>query len=494
MAVDRTTVRRSLSRWLGSSLQAKLALGLALPLMLILSSVSLVNYQRNRQMVSDQVRHMAEQLGDVTLGALRHGMLQNEPEDIRHALDDLVAVENIVQAQVLNLGGEAVLASTSLDQAPTLPDSDFTCAVCHQYSAAERPRSIHFGDTDGVVRVAAPIANDPECQTCHDDEKRHLGILLVDMTFADLDFQLQRNLQTNLAISGASAVLVALIVYLLSHWYIVRPLERFTRPLAQFTTGDFSARIAGLDHAHDEIGRLAAAFNQMVEELQRDERAASARSHVRQRAIVDERDRIARELHDGVAQLLAYVNAKAIAARLRLKDGKSSAAVELLQQLERASKDLFTDVREAILALKSTNSPGLVFPENLRSYIERLEELSGLTVEKDLDAEDLPISLPPEIELHLLRITQEALANTRKHSGADWAKVSLAMENGGIRVSIEDNGVGFDPERLSADSDGHFGLSTMRERAQAIGAELVVDSSPGRGTRISLHAQLPKGG
>jgi signal transduction histidine kinase len=494
MSPEKSRRAPSLIQWLGTNLRAKLALGLALPSLIVLSAISLINYQRNQQMVSDQVEHMAEQLGDVTLGAVRHGMLMNDPKDVADALDDLVAVDNILQAQILGLGGETAFASADPEAASTLPDGEITCTVCHQYPADLRPRSIQFGNSRGIVRVASPIPNEPACTACHNSESSHLGILLVDVSFADLDLQLQSNLQTNLAISGASAILVAVIVYLLSHWYVVRPLERFKAPLARFVDGDFTARVPDPGEDSDEIGALATAFNQMVEALEREKRAASARSQVRQRAIMEERDRIARELHDGVAQLLAYVNTKAIAARLRVADGHQEAAIEILRQLENAAKDLFTDVREAILALKSTNGPGLVFPENLRSFIERFEELSGLPVETDLDPDNLPITLPPETELQLLRITQEALANTRKHSGADWVRVSVAMDYGDIELVIADNGSGFDPTQSLPDGRAHFGLSTMRERALAIGAELELDSRPGEGTKITLRAQLPKVG
>jgi signal transduction histidine kinase len=102
------------------------------------------------------------------------------------------------------------------------------------------------------------------------------------------------------------------------------------------------------------------------------------------------------------------------------------------------------------------------------------------------------LALPAESELQLLRIVQEALSNVRKHSQASSA--SISVQNGGalVELTVSDNGRGFNPERVRHGEAGgrpHFGLSTMRERADAIGAEFLVESRPGAGTRVTVRLQ-----
>lgn len=484
--------RPTLIRWLRSNLRAKLALGLALPLLLILSTISLLNYARAKRNLEAQMALTAEQLGEVTLSSLRQGMLMNDTTLTGQVLGNVVQMEDISQAQVINLGGEPVIQRRSAN-APREPSGvDITCTVCHQYPASERPRSLNLGSTGGILRVAAPIQNDPECRTCHREDASHLGVLLLDVSISEMQVQLRRDLQSNLALSGGSTLLVTLAAYFLSNSLVVRRLAQLREPLAKFSAGDFSARMEE-ENASDEVGNLARAFNEMAEDLQRASRAAEARTQVRQRAILQERDRIARELHDGVAQLLGYVNTKAVAARLMVRDGNTTGAQKLLSQLEAASKELFTDVRVAILGLKASNSAGLVFPENLRQYVDRFRDLSGMSVEVEVGRVPLPHGVPAETELQLLRITQEALANSHKHSQATSAEVSIDISEQHVELRVADNGVGFDPDGSRGNGRPHFGLSTMRERAEAIDGELTIASQPGEGTVVIVRAPLPKG-
>lgn len=487
-----TKRNRTLGQWFRSNLRAKFALGLALPLLLILSAIAVINYQRDRKLLEDQMQLAAEQLGDVTLSSLRQGMLVNDPMLIGQVLADLVAQEDIMQAQLINLGGEVAVARRAQDLDASLPAAEITCTICHQFPAPSRPRTIQLGGQSGVMRVAAPVANEPACRTCHQTSNAHLGVLLIDVSFLDLESRLMQNLQTNLALSGGSTIAVTLAAVLLSQWLVTNRINRFRQPLASFSKGDFSARVTGVEDSADELGSLANAFNRMASDLERQTRASEARTQVRQQAIVEERERIARELHDGVAQLLGYVNAKAIAARLMVQDGKREGAIELLRQLETASKDLFTDVRAAIIGLRAASGPGLVFSENLRSFIERFEGLSGLSVQLDLPDDPLGLTLPPETELQLMRITQEALANTRKHSNSTEALVRVQLQDHHLTLSVEDNGDGFDPDHPAKNGRPHFGLSTMRERAESLRGSLTVESSPQAGTKVSVTVPLTR--
>lgn len=486
-----TAQRVTFGHRLRSNLRAKFALGLALPLFVILATISLVNYLRTRKNLENQMENVAVQLSEVALSSLRHGMLINDQALIGEVLDDMVSIEAIQQAQVVDLGGEPSVVSRAAQSGQLTLEADFTCTVCHQFPASERPRSIRIGGAEGIMRVSAPIQNGPECRACHESDPAHLGILLMDVSLLEMQTQLQGDLRSNLLLSGGSSLLVTVLAYLLSQWLVVRRIERFKRPIARFSDGDFSSRIPGNDGNTDELGQLAKAFNTMAEELERQRHASHARSQVRQRAIVEERDRIARELHDGVAQLLAYVNAKATAARLMVQGGRSEGAQDLLRQLETAAKELYTDVRAAIIGLKATASPGLLFPESLRSYVEWYTELSDLAIEFELEHHGPPpVSIPAETELQVLRITQEALSNARKHSQAASARVRVAVSQSRLVLRVVDDGVGFDPARRDGNGRPHIGLSSMEERAEAIGGQFVIRSAPGQGTEVIVRAPL----
>ncbi|MDX1599969.1 MAG: histidine kinase [Anaerolineales bacterium] len=482
----------TLVSWLRSNLRAKFAIGLALPLLLILAGLSIIDYVRARRTLETQMALTAERLGAVTLSSLRHGMLVNDPIMVSEVLENVVAMDDISNAQIINTGGEAAFTGPAKDAAADQPPIDVSCTVCHQHPASQRPSSIQLSQQQGLLRVAAPIRNDPGCMACHGTGATHLGVLLLDVSVSEMHGQLQQDLQVNLALSGGGTLLVTLAAYVLSNSLVVGKLDRFRAPLARFSQGDFGARIQTQSGPNDEVDRLAKAFNEMAEHFERSQHAKEARTHVRQHAIHEERDRIARELHDGVAQLLGYVNTKATAARLKLQRGDVAGAEELLRQLETAAKEVFTDVRAAILGLKASNRAGLVFPENLRQYVERFRELSGMPVTVELGRVPLPNRVPAETELQLLRITQEALANSHKHSHATAAQVTVDISPEFVELRISDNGIGFDPDEPKHNGRPHFGLSTMRERADAVNAEFSLESEPGQGTVVWVRAPLSR--
>ncbi|MBZ0114063.1 MAG: GAF domain-containing sensor histidine kinase [Thermoanaerobaculia bacterium] len=213
-------------------------------------------------------------------------------------------------------------------------------------------------------------------------------------------------------------------------------------------------------------------------------------SQVKDLGAARERIRIAHEMHDGLAQVLAYVNTKAQVVKECLRQERSAVAEEHLDQLANASRKVYDDVRAQILELRTTapNDRGLV--ESLRSYIEQWEQLTQLKAALRLPK---AIDLAPDVELQLLRIVQESLTNVRKHSGASRVALSLESVDNELRLTIEDDGSGFDPSAVSTSTPPYsprFGLATMRERAEAVGGHWSISSTPGHGTRIT--ARLPQ--
>jgi len=214
---------------------------------------------------------------------------------------------------------------------------------------------------------------------------------------------------------------------------------------------------------------------------------ANARLHERvlDGAVLEERMRIARELHDGLAQVLGYINTQTLAVKRLLATGRGEEARSELDAMESAARDVYGDVRESILGLRmSLPRQGLV--PALRLYLAEYARMAGADLTLDADEQLETLELPAAIEIQLVRIVQEALANVRKHARAVHATVRLALEGGVLAIEVADDGQGFDPGLEARTGWPRFGLQTMRERAQAVGGRFEVESEPGVGTRIRV--------
>ena len=211
-------------------------------------------------------------------------------------------------------------------------------------------------------------------------------------------------------------------------------------------------------------------------------------AHLNQRlrtlAVAEERVRIAREIHDGMAQILAYVNTKAQAVKAYLDKDKPEQASAQLEQLASAAREVYTDAREGIMALRTRVGPDQPLSEALQDYVERWELQSGIAGSLEIEGE---IQVSATVELQLLRILQEALSNTRKHSGATQVEVRIHQERDRLIASVEDDGTGFDPSNRPREAFPRFGLAIMRERAESIGGSLDLETSPGSGTRVKIE-------
>jgi signal transduction histidine kinase len=204
-------------------------------------------------------------------------------------------------------------------------------------------------------------------------------------------------------------------------------------------------------------------------------------------AVAQERLRIAHEMHDGLAQVLGYVNTKVQAAEMYLKREKTEEAGAQLRELATAARGAYSDVRESIVGLRSLPGPQKALDEVLREYLERWQEMSHISTSLSLDS---GIALRPSHELQLVRIVQESLTNVRKHSKATHATVDIRRHGDTLTATIADNGVGFATAPRAKGEFPKFGLSTMRERAESIGGTLVIDSAPGSGTTVRFTLPL----
>lgn len=218
---------------------------------------------------------------------------------------------------------------------------------------------------------------------------------------------------------------------------------------------------------------------------------------VRALAIEGERQALAREIHDSLAQVLAFVNAKAQAVELYLRSGDVEAARQQMAELSAAAREVYADVREGISALR-VETAGKDLGTLVDEYVKQFGESTGMTVSVDWRIAGESLELPPAAEVQLLRIVQEALANVRRHAAARNLRIAAAVEGGAFVLTVEDDGHGFDPDGRSRDGRPRFGLRTMAERAKAVGGTLAVESGPGAGTRVRvavpLRAHVPIGG
>jgi len=212
-------------------------------------------------------------------------------------------------------------------------------------------------------------------------------------------------------------------------------------------------------------------------------RLASQAGHA---AALRERSRLARELHDSVSQALFSMTMYARAAELAMakaglaKDGPLGRSVLQLGELTRGA---LAEMRALIFELRpeSLAEEGLVGALRKQGAALSAREQIPITVQ----GPDQPLGLDAEVEEHLYRIVSEALHNVVRHARAGRAAVSITTEAGSIRVTVTDDGAGFDPKAGHA---GHLGLTTMAQRAEAIGAEFTITSQPGAGTIVTLTA------
>lgn len=201
-----------------------------------------------------------------------------------------------------------------------------------------------------------------------------------------------------------------------------------------------------------------------------------------ERAALEERSWLSRELHDGLAQDLWLAKLKV--GRLTALD-LSPEARTAADEVSGAIDTGLAEARQAVMALRIAAESEDTFADLMARYVDDFEDRFGLRVEFTCEG-DLP-AMPVRTQAELLRIAQEALANVRRHADATVVRVRAALEDGQIRLSVVDNGRGFDPSAVRANA---FGLAAMRERAALIGAALEVHSEPGDGTQVLVIAPL----
>jgi len=200
------------------------------------------------------------------------------------------------------------------------------------------------------------------------------------------------------------------------------------------------------------------------------------------KAVLDERTRLAREIHDGLAQTLAFLKMEAARMQTYASKGDVDAVTRTLQACHQTLSDAYLDARQAIDNLRRV--PDEALGDWLQMTAVDFKTLTGIDV--DVSNVHLNHGFPPNVKAQLTRIVQEALTNIRKHAQVCNVCISAIEHEGETVIEISDNGIGFSPEDMQP---SQYGMRSMRERAESIGAEFQVISVPGTGTTVRL--QIP---
>lgn len=271
-------------------------------------------------------------------------------------------------------------------------------------------------------------------------------------------------------------------------WILTQPILSLVDATQAVAAGDFSQRVPRW--ANDEIGELASAFNAMTSALEEADRERGEREALREKYIrgviqaqEEERKRIARELHDSTSQSLTSLLVGLTALENAPDPAAQSTQIKDIRQVVSSTLEevhsLAWQLRPSVL-----DDHGLL--DALQRYIGDYQRRYNITV--DFAVHGLEERLPLALETGVYRMVQEGLTNVARHARARNASVLIDRRKGGLRVIIEDDGVGFDPS-IAQRGELSFGLQGIHERAQLFGGKLTIESGPGQGA--SLFIEIP---
>jgi len=224
---------------------------------------------------------------------------------------------------------------------------------------------------------------------------------------------------------------------------------------------------------------------EMVQELETAHRQLREYAdRVEELTLSQERQRMARELHDTLAQGLAGLILQLEAADSHLENDNAPRAQAVVQQAMRGARATLHEARRAIQALRPSALEGGNLIDALGREADQFATNTGLRVTFEVDGD--PLNVSPDLAQDILRIVQESLTNVARHAQADHVHVRLAKDNAGLQVTVRDDGAGFDPDE-GLERPGCFGMAGMYERAQRMGGELQIESTPGAGTAVKLR-------
>ncbi len=335
-------------------------------------------------------------------------------------------------------------------------------------------------DPDKITAVHPESNNVFTAIPVFDQEQRLLAVLLLVMDF-DVN---QTDLFTANTIVGLLPLLLFIFLvagftgtifgFIASRGFNCR-LQHLTTTAVSWSEGDFSAYIQ--DNSGDEIGQLAQRLNQMAEQLQN---MVHTRAEL---ATLEERNRLARDLHDSVKQQV-FATAMQLGAAQTILDKDPTAAKGHLQEAEQLAQQAQRELTGLIQELRPAALEGKGLVEALRGYAQDWSRRTGIATQVTIaQAQTLPLV----IEQSLYRVAQEALANVARHSGAKEVVIHLAWYSDSLTMTVADDGRGF----AVADVDSGMGLKSMQERLEQLNGRLTINSTPQQGTELRATLPLP---
>jgi len=277
----------------------------------------------------------------------------------------------------------------------------------------------------------------------------------------------------------------------------LQPLHALERTVDQVAAGDVSARARGVLFPDPDVARLGDTLNIMLDVLQDHRAQLQKLSEQVLAAQEDERKRIARELHDETAQSLTT-----LLIRLKILE-RAKTETELrgqIHELRELTVETLEAVRKLAVELRPSTLDDLGLIAALEAYTESYSSRIPVHVQFSAEGFNLPLQparLPPQVELVLYRVVQEALTNAAKHADANSVEVRLCREDGQVVATISDDGRGFEVEEVMRSRERGLGLFGMQERLALVQGQLVIESDTGGGTllvaRVPLrpHAPVP---
>jgi signal transduction histidine kinase len=281
--------------------------------------------------------------------------------------------------------------------------------------------------------------------------------------------------RTGFLITGVFTVIMAVLMLLGLGPEVGLPLI-LINAVVYFLMAAFIAIIREAETANEEIQKQQAELQSTYQQLQ------SYTAQAEELAVLQERNRLARNLHDSVTQTIFSMRLTAEAANMLLEQNPARVKAEL-EKLQALAKSALAEMRSLVFELRPTAVSELGLVPALRHHVMTLERQHGLAV-------DLQVSGEPhlsELEAQrLFRISQEALNNIVKHAQTDKSCLTLRFDGDSVFLRVEDQGKGFEPKNLTKAED-HMGLVGMEERVEAMGGILTIDSHPGQGTCVTVE-------
>lgn len=469
----------------------------------IIGGGTMLNLQRQNAISQFELSGLT--MATALLESLEQDMLDVDREHIQYEIDRMAQGPLINEVVILS-ANQRVFASAEHTEIGKTRNDEKIAAVLHSGEISTRTET-QYGSTEFCVIL--PLVNHPECQTCHGSEQAILGVLEIGLEREVIDAQIRQQTMLMGLIGGLTFIGIGGVLSFILRSAVVNPLSELASSARRIARGDFSARSEV--NRGDEAGMVSSAFNEMAERVEQhslalEESKAALEDRVQERteelqqmavargqllealisAQEEERRRVARELHDEAGQALSAIMLDLARAIEALPADNVEAREKLTESRSLASQTL-AELRKLIYALRPEVLDQLGLVPALRSYVK--SHLEAENIETKLSFSGLDDRLPPQLEIVLFRIIQEAINNIIRHAGATRVNIQVAAENSTIKAIIEDNGKGFDVEQALRSLES-WGLRGMRERVAIVGGQVKISSGVGKVTRLQFDIPL----